>query len=49
MKNIADVLGYALKQSPRRDVIIKELKHYMTSDSREKAPLFVESNTAASK
>jgi Lon-like ATP-dependent protease len=49
VKNIADVLGYALKQSPRRDAIIKELRHYMTSDYKEKAPLFMESNVAASK
>jgi ATP-dependent Lon protease len=41
VKNIADVLGYALKQSPRRDAIIKELKSYVTTDFREKAPLVI--------
>ena len=30
VKNIADVLKYALKKSPRRDAIIKELRKYMT-------------------
>jgi len=46
VKNIADVLTYALKQSTRRDAIIKELKRYLTSDYREKAPLLVENGTA---
>lgn len=41
VKNIADVLGYALKKSERRDAIISELQRYMTSDYREKAPLLI--------
>ena len=41
VKNIADVLTFALKKSPRRDLMIKELRKYMTSDSREREPLVV--------
>ncbi|MGC8675995.1 MAG: ATP-dependent protease LonB [Candidatus Micrarchaeia archaeon] len=40
-KNIADVLEYALKKSSRRDAIIKELRHYLTTDYREKPPLIL--------
>ena len=39
--NIADVLEYALKKSKRGRAIIRELRHYMTTDYREKAPLIV--------
>lgn len=42
VSDIADVLEYALKKSSRRDAIIRELKHYMTTDSREREPLVVE-------
>ncbi len=41
VSNIAEVLKYALKQSPRRDAMIKELSSYITSDSRERKPLIV--------
>ncbi len=41
VKNIADVLEHALKKSQRRDAMIRELRHYMTSDSKERAPLIV--------
>ncbi len=41
VKNIADVLEHALKKSSRRDAMIKELRKYMTSDSKERAPLVV--------
>ncbi len=41
VKNIADVLEHALKKSPRRDAMIKDLRKYITSDSRERAPLIV--------
>lgn len=44
VKNIADVLAYALKKSSRRDAMIRELRHYMTSDSRERQPLVVETD-----
>jgi Lon-like ATP-dependent protease len=40
-KNIADVLTYALKDSSRRNKIIGELRRYMTTDYKEKAPLIV--------
>ena len=40
-KNIADVLQYALKQGSRGNAIIRELRQYMTTDYREKAPLDV--------
>ncbi|MGC8628803.1 MAG: ATP-dependent protease LonB [Candidatus Micrarchaeia archaeon] len=42
-KNIADVLEVALKKSDRRDAIIKELRHYLTTDYKEKPPLIVSS------
>ncbi len=42
--NIADVLGKALKQSSRRDAIVKRLKRYITSDSKEKAPLIIDND-----
>ena len=38
-KNIAEVLENVLKKSPRRDAMVKELKEYITSDSRERKPL----------
>lgn len=41
--NIADVLQVVLKKSPRRDAMIKNLRKYMTSDSREREPLVVQS------
>lgn len=40
-KNIADVLTHALKNSSRRNKIINELRRYMTTDYKEKAPLIV--------
>ncbi len=40
--NIADVLGKALKKSKRRDEIVGRLRKYITSDSKEKAPLIIE-------
>ncbi|MDE1874384.1 MAG: ATP-dependent protease LonB [Candidatus Micrarchaeota archaeon] len=40
-RNIADVLGYSLKPSRRRNEIIRELKHYLTADSGERPPLIV--------
>jgi Lon-like ATP-dependent protease len=46
VKNIAEVLGYALKKSPRRDAIIRELRSYVTTDYREKPPLMVNGTTA---
>ena len=39
VKNIAEVLGHALRKSTRRDEMIGKLKKYMTADSRERAPL----------
>lgn len=39
--NIADVLHYVLKKSPRRDAMVKSLRKYMTSDNKEKEPLIV--------
>jgi Lon-like ATP-dependent protease len=44
VSNISEVLAYALKKSARRDAIIKELKHYITTDSREKEPLVVQNS-----
>ncbi|MDE1768375.1 MAG: ATP-dependent protease LonB [Candidatus Micrarchaeota archaeon] len=41
VKNIAEVLEYALKKSPRRDQMVKTLKKYMTSDYKEREPLEV--------
>ncbi len=40
--NIAEVLERALRKSPRRDAMVAKLKHYMTSDSRERPPLVVD-------
>ncbi len=40
-RNIADVLGYSLKPSRRRNEIIRELKRYLTADSGERPPLIV--------
>ncbi len=42
VKNIAEVLNHALKRSSRRDRMISTLRKYITSDSRERAPLEVE-------
>jgi len=39
VSNIGEVLEYALKKSPRRDAIIKELKHYISTDSKERKPI----------
>lgn len=44
VSNISEVLAYALKKSARRDAIIKELKHYITTDYREKEPLAVQNS-----
>ncbi len=49
VRNIADVLKYALKKSSRRDVIIRELTKYMTSDYKEKAPLVVSPGVSLAK
>ncbi|MEM3781595.1 MAG: ATP-dependent protease LonB [Candidatus Micrarchaeaceae archaeon] len=40
-KNIADVLDCALKKSGRKEAITKELRHYLTTDYREKPPLIL--------
>ncbi|MDE1850012.1 MAG: ATP-dependent protease LonB [Candidatus Micrarchaeota archaeon] len=42
VKNIADVLQYALKRSSRRDGMIKKLRKYITSDIKEREPLDIE-------
>ncbi len=42
VKNIADVLEYALKKSARRDEMVHHLRRYMTGDSRERQPLVAE-------
>ena len=42
VSNIAEVLQYALKKSPRRDEMVKKLKRYIISDSKERAPLEVD-------
>ncbi len=42
--NIAEVLEAALKKSPRRDAMVANLRKYITSDSKEKAPLLVSVN-----
>jgi len=39
VSNIGEVLEYALKKSARRDAIIKELKHYISTSSRERKPI----------
>lgn len=44
VRNIAEVLEHSLKQSKRRDAIVRELKKYITSDSTEKPPLIVSSS-----
>ncbi len=49
VKNIGEVLGYSLKKSSRRDAIIRELKRYMTTDYREKAPLIIGSSMPVAK
>jgi Lon-like ATP-dependent protease len=49
VKNIADVLGYALKPSRRRNEIIDELRRYLTADSRERPPLVVGATVPAVK
>ncbi|MGC8479278.1 MAG: ATP-dependent protease LonB [Candidatus Micrarchaeia archaeon] len=41
-KNIAEVLENVLKKSPRRDAMVKELKEYINSDSKERKPLSLE-------
>ncbi len=42
VRNIADVIQSALKRSKRRDDIIRRLRKYITSDSKERAPLIIE-------
>ncbi|MGC8623160.1 MAG: ATP-dependent protease LonB [Candidatus Micrarchaeia archaeon] len=42
VSNIAEVIERALKKSKRRDMLIRELKQYISTDSREKEPLEVE-------
>ena len=49
VKNIADVLNYALKKSSRRDAIIRELRRYLTADYRERAPLVVGAGISVAK
>ena len=39
--SIADVLEHALRKSRRRDAIIRELRQYVTADSREREPLAI--------
>ncbi|MDE1855753.1 MAG: ATP-dependent protease LonB [Candidatus Micrarchaeota archaeon] len=39
VRNIADVIEYALKKSSRRDAIIRELRRYMSADYKEKPPI----------
>jgi len=39
VKNIAEVLHFALKKSPRRDEMVGKFKKYITNDNRERAPL----------
>ncbi len=41
VKNIAEVLHFALKKSPRREEMVSKLRRYITSDSRERSPLVV--------
>lgn len=38
-KNIADVLEAGLKDSARKDAMVKKLRSYITGDSRERLPL----------
>ncbi|MGI0141621.1 MAG: ATP-dependent protease LonB [Candidatus Micrarchaeales archaeon] len=42
VRNIAEVIENALKKSSRRDAIIRELKKYISSDSKEQSPLDIE-------
>ncbi len=42
VSNIAEVIERALKKSKRRDMLIRELKQYISTDSKEKEPLEVE-------
>ncbi|MHB1830210.1 MAG: ATP-dependent protease LonB [Candidatus Micrarchaeaceae archaeon] len=42
VRNIAEVLHYALKKSARRDQMVGKLRKYITNDSRERAPLVLE-------
>ncbi len=42
VSNIADVLEHALRKSNRRDDMIRELRNYITGDSRERKPLVVD-------
>ncbi len=39
VSNIGEVLEHALKKSSRRDAIVKELKHYISTESRERLPI----------
>ena len=41
VKNIADVLQYALKKSKRRDEMISKLRKYIETDRLEREPLEV--------
>jgi len=41
VKNIAEVLQHVLKKGAREDQLVKKLKKYITSDSREREPLQV--------
>ncbi len=43
VSNIGEVLQYALKKSARRDTIIRELKHYISTQSKERNPVSKES------
>ena len=42
VKNIAEVLHFALKKSERRDEMVEKLRKYITSDFRERNPLALE-------
>lgn len=42
VRNIADVIEHALKKSKRRNEIINRLRKYITSESKERAPLVIE-------
>ncbi|MEM0201187.1 MAG: ATP-dependent protease LonB [Candidatus Micrarchaeaceae archaeon] len=42
VKNIAEVLENVLKQSERRDAMVKELKNYIMNDSKERKPLILD-------
>lgn len=45
VKNIAEVLHFALKKSPRRDEMVGKFRKYITNDNRERAPLITEEVT----